>query len=92
MSSKKRLIFYGATWCPDCRRSKQFLDEKGIEYEYINIEEVPGAAEEVEKINKGYQSIPTIVFPDGQVLVEPSNAELEKALEENKDLLIAHKI
>lgn len=52
---------------------------------------MPGAAEEVERINNGYQSIPTIVFPDGKVLVEPSNAELEKALEENKNLIIFHK-
>ncbi|MBI2034807.1 MAG: glutathione S-transferase N-terminal domain-containing protein [Candidatus Levybacteria bacterium] len=91
MSSKNKLIFYGAVWCPDCRRSKQFLDEKGIDYEYINIEEVPGAAEEVERINKGMQSIPTILFPDGQILVEPSNAELEKALDANKKYIIVHK-
>lgn len=80
--SNKKIIFYGADWCPDCIRSKAFLDEQKVEYEYINIEEVPGAAEEVEKINKGYQSIPTIIFPDGQVLVEPSNEELQKALSE----------
>lgn len=83
--------FYGATWCPDCRRSKQYLDEKGVGYDYIDIEKVPGAAEEVEKINKGFQSIPTIVFPNKKILTEPSNEELEKALEENKDLIIAHK-
>ncbi|MBI2074289.1 MAG: glutathione S-transferase N-terminal domain-containing protein [Candidatus Levybacteria bacterium] len=86
-----KIKFYGATWCPDCKRSRQFLDEKGVEYEYINIEEVPGAAEEVEKINKGYQSIPTIIFPDGQVLVEPSNVELQKALDANQDFIITHK-
>lgn len=81
MGNKKKIKFYGANWCPDCRRSKQYLDEKGVEYEYINIEEVEGAAQEVEKINNGYQSIPTIVFPNGKILVEPSNAQLEKALD-----------
>ncbi len=86
-----KIKFYGADWCPDCRRSKAFLDQQKIEYEYINIEEVPGAAEEVEKINKGYKSIPTIVFPDGKVLVEPSNEELQKALDANKDFFITHK-
>lgn len=89
--NNKKIKFYGANWCPDCRRSKQFLDEKGVEYEYINIEEVPDAAEEVEKINKGLQSIPTIVFPNGKILIEPSNAQLEKALEENEDFIIVHK-
>lgn len=79
--------FYGATWCPDCRRSKAYLDEKKVSYEFINIDEIEGAAREVEKINNGLRSIPTIVFPNGTVLVEPSNEELQKALEENKDLL-----
>lgn len=78
--NNKKIKFYGATWCPDCSRSKAFLDERNVEYEYINIEEVPGAAEEVEKINNGYRSIPTIIFPDGRILVEPSNEELQKAL------------
>lgn len=91
MSNKKKIKFYGANWCPDCRRSKAYLDEKGIDYEYIDIEKVPGAAKEVERINNGYQSIPTIVFPNGKILVEPLNTELQKALDENKDLLIAHK-
>lgn len=89
--NNKKIKFYGADWCPDCTRSKAFLDEQKVEYEYINIEKVPGAAEEVEKINNGYQSIPTIIFPDGQVLVEPSNEELQKALDANKNLIITHK-
>lgn len=78
--SNKKIIFYGADWCPDCRRSKQFLDGRGVAYEYINIEEDPDAAEKVDKINNGNQSIPTIVFPDGKILIEPSDKELEKAL------------
>ena len=86
-----RIKFYGATWCPDCIRSKAFLDEQKVEYEYINIEKVPGAAEEVEKINNGYQSIPTIIFPDGRILVEPSNVELQKALDANNNFIITHK-
>jgi glutaredoxin-like protein len=67
---------YGAYWCPDCRVATQVLDEKGISYEYINIEEVPGAAEFVEKVNNGMRSVPTIIFPDGRKLVEPSREEL----------------
>ncbi len=80
-----KIKFYGATWCSDCRRSKTYLDEKNIPYEYINIDEVEGAAEEIEKINNGLKSIPTIVFPNGKILVEPSNQELQKALDELKN-------
>jgi glutaredoxin-like protein len=79
-TTQNKIIFYGATWCPDCKVSKKLLDDNNIEYSYINLEEHPEAAEIVEKINNGYQSIPTIVFPDGTVMVEPSNAELAKKL------------
>ena len=85
-----KIKFYGATWCPDCRRSKQFLDEHKAQYDYINLEEDADAAEEVVKINNGYQSIPTIVFPNGKVLVEPSNEELKKAMNDMEDCVICH--
>lgn len=85
-----KIKFYGTTWCPDCIRSKQYLDEKQIEYEFIDLATNEDAASEVEKINKGMQSIPTIVFPDGKILIEPSNDELQKAIEENQDLIIIH--
>mgnify|MGYP001604995653 FL=1 len=49
--SNKKIIFYGADWCSDCNGSKAFLDKQKVEYEYIDIEEVPGAAEKVKKIN-----------------------------------------
>ncbi len=78
--NRQKIIFYGASWCPDCLRAKKYLDEHHIQYEYINIEEDEKAAEEVIKINKGLRSIPTIVFPNGAVLVEPNNDELMTAL------------
>lgn len=80
MNKKKIIKFYGATWCSDCRKSKQFLDDNKAEYEYINLDENPDAADEVVRINNGYQSIPTIVFPDGSVLTEPTNEELKLKL------------
>ena len=90
---KHKIILYGANWCPDCRRSKELLDLMGVKYEYIDLEKNPDAAQKVVEINKGYQSIPTIVFPDGHVLVEPSNNELKKEIEElvEKNLIIVHK-
>lgn len=88
-----KIIFYGANWCPDCRKSKELLDSMGVEYEYIDLEKNPEAAKKVVEINKGFQSIPTIVFPDSHVLVEPSNDELKKEIEElvEKNLIIVHK-
>jgi glutaredoxin-like protein len=72
---------YGAEWCGDCRRSQRLLNELGIEYTYINIEEVDGAADKVVEINGGAQSIPVVMFSDGTHLTEPSDPDLRKKLE-----------
>ena len=67
---------YVTTWCGDCRMARRWFDAHGIPYEYINIEEDDKAAEFVAGINGGYRSVPTIVFPDGSILVEPGPREL----------------
>lgn len=67
---------YGAPWCPDCRRAKQFLGEQRLEYDWIDIDKDAAAAGFVREKNAGKQIIPTVVFPDGTFLVEPSNDEL----------------
>ncbi len=71
-----QIVMYGADWCPDCRRAKQFFGEHRIQYRYIDIDAVPEAVATVIALNKGKRIIPTILFPDGMMLVEPSNAEL----------------
>jgi glutaredoxin-like protein len=78
----EQIKMYGTTWCPDCFRAKQILNKHKIKFTWINIEDDAEAAAYVEKVNGGYKSVPTIVFPDGSVLVEPSNVELEKKLNE----------
>jgi thioredoxin reductase (NADPH) len=74
------IIVYGAHWCPDCRRSKQFLGEHQIPYTWIDIEEDKQAEQEVIAKNQGKRIIPTIVFQDGDFLVEPTNAQLAAKL------------
>jgi len=74
------ITLYGTGWCPDCKRSKQFFGEQRVPYHYVDIDNDPEAMAFVEKINKGNRSIPTIVFPDGSVMVEPSNAQLAEKL------------
>lgn len=77
---KKKIQFYGAMWCGDCRRSKYFLDENKIKYDFHNTDENQKAAEFVEKKNNGMRSIPTIILPDGSILVEPTNSQLAEKL------------
>jgi thioredoxin reductase (NADPH) len=73
---KNTITVYSTVWCPDCKRAKKFLGEQRIPYINIDIEQDAEAMAYVEKVNKGMRSIPTIVFPDGDILVEPSNAQL----------------
>ena len=79
--SNANITVYGAHWCPDCRRSKQFLGEHQIPYNWVDIEEDPAAEKFVIEKNSGKRIIPTIVFADGSFLVEPTNAELAAKLE-----------
>jgi thioredoxin reductase (NADPH) len=74
------IALYGAHWCPDCRRSKQFLGEHQIPYLWVDIEQDATAEQFVITKNNGKRIIPTIVFADGSILVEPSNAELATKL------------
>ena len=74
------LTIYGAMWCSDCRRAKRFLDERGVAYSWIDVDQDDAAAAEVIRINRGMRSIPTLVFADGSTLVEPSNSELARKL------------
>lgn len=60
--------------------AKHVLDSREIAYEYIDIDLAPEAAALVQEINGGLRSVPTILFPDGRVLVEPTRIELEEAL------------
>jgi len=76
----EQITLYGTGWCPDCKLSKQFFGEQRVPYHYVDIDNNPDATAFVEDVNKGNRSIPTIVFPDGSVLVEPSNAQLAEKL------------
>lgn len=74
------ILVYSTVWCPDCKRAKRFFGEQRIPYTNIDIEQDAAAMALVEKVNKGMRSIPTIIFPDQTILVEPSNAELAQKL------------
>ncbi|GAB4502977.1 MAG: mycoredoxin [Anaerolineales bacterium] len=74
------ITVYGADWCPDTRRAKRLLEERKIAYRWVDIDQDKAAEKIVLEANRGNRSIPTIVFPDGSILVEPSNAELSAKL------------
>ena len=79
------IIMYTTPWCGDCRRAKRVFADFDVPYTEINIDDDEAAAEIVQTLNNGLRSVPTIVFPDGGVLVEPSNTALAAVLQHYKD-------
>ena len=74
------ITMYGTLWCGDCKRAKKFLGEQRIHYDYVDVEQDADGLTFIERVNNGKQIVPTIVFDDGSILVEPSNADLAAKL------------
>jgi mycoredoxin len=72
-----QIVIYATEYCPDCIRAKKFFETNNIPHLRAGIEGDEKAARFVMQINDGYRSVPTIVFPDGSVLVEPGWDELK---------------
>ncbi|HEX8598299.1 MAG TPA: FAD-dependent oxidoreductase [Chloroflexia bacterium] len=80
LSDESKLLMYGTAWCSDCKRSKEFFGEHRVPYEWIDVDEDPEGLAYIEQVQNGGHSVPTILFPDGSVLIEPSNAALAEKL------------
>lgn len=74
------ITMYGADWCGDCRRTKQYLAKNEISYTWVDVEANPDEIATVMKYNDGRKSIPVVVFPDGTHLTEPSDADMDAKL------------
>ncbi len=83
-SQPGQIILYGVNWCGDCRRARRVFSEQAVNYVDIDIDQDPKAAEFVRSLNNGFQSVPTIVFPDGSRLIEPDSVTLANKLEAYK--------
>ncbi len=73
-------MVYGAPWCPDCRRAKAFLSAHRVAYDWTDIDQDEQALARVQELQHGGRTIPTVVFADGDVLIEPSDSELAAKL------------
>lgn len=74
------IVLYGAPWCPDCQRSKKFLNEHRVPFRYVDIDTDAEALAFVEREQNGGRIIPMIDFPDGTRLLEPGDDELARTL------------
>jgi glutaredoxin len=68
------IVMYSTTWCPDCRRVKNFLQDRGVEFREVNIEDDPDAEDLVLRVNNGRRKVPTLQIGDRFFACSPFNA------------------
>lgn len=74
------VTMFTTSWCGYCKRLKKQMDDAGVPYTEVNIEETPGTAELVETFNNGNQTVPTVIFPDGSAATNPSLVHVQERL------------
>lgn len=75
-----QLTMYSTPWCGYCRRLKTQFQREGIAFDEVDIDADPGAADYVMSVNGGNQTVPTLLFPDGSALTNPSLAQVKDKL------------
>ncbi len=80
MEKDQKIVLYATAWCYMSRTTRAFLDRNQIAYDYVDIDKDKAGEEFVMKTNRGYRSVPTLLFPDGSTLTEPSQSELADKL------------
>ncbi|MBT3943245.1 MAG: NrdH-redoxin [Chloroflexi bacterium] len=80
MTTQTPLRVLSTDWCPYCRVLKRFLDEHEIPYEQLNVDEDDAALAEINKLQNGGRTVPTVVYADGSHDVNPSGARLMEKL------------
>jgi glutaredoxin len=78
------LVVYGTGWCPDVRRSRALLDAARVPYVYVDVDEDQAATHLIRGLQQGQRRIPTLVWPDGSFLVEPTDDQLRAHLASNR--------
>jgi mycoredoxin len=76
-NTEQKIVIYGNDWCRDCHSAKHWFETHDVAYEYLNIEQDEQAAADMLKANGGIGRVPTILFPDGSFLIEPTARELD---------------
>ncbi len=79
-SATDGLVVYGTSWCPDVKRTRAVLDALDQPYIYLDIDTDATARRAVRTLQRGHKRIPTVVWPDGRWLAEPSGDQLLEAL------------
>jgi mycoredoxin len=70
----EEITIYSTGWCPDCRRVKNFLKDRGVQFQEINIEQDHEAEAVVLRANHGRRKVPTLKVGDRYFACSPFNA------------------
>ena len=81
-NKQNEIIMYSTGWCPDCIRAKMVLKRLKVPFTEIDVDKDKQGYQVVVEHNNGVRVVPTIFFPDGSVLVEPSNKALKNKVKE----------
>jgi glutaredoxin len=78
--TEPKIRIYSTNWCPDCFRAKAVMRRMKVDFTEIDVDKDKNGYQIVLEHNGGKRVVPTIIFPDGSVLVEPSNKSLAEKL------------
>jgi mycoredoxin len=90
--STEKIILYTSSWCAHSRSVERFLDNNEIDVHKINIDGNSESRAHLIEINGGYASVPTLIFPDGTKLTEPSLSLLQKKLQLDQPPSLASRV
>jgi len=79
-----QIVMYTTETCSDCNRAKAFFEANGIDYLRVGLENNVEATEFVTTVNEGLRRVPTIIFPDGSILIEPNWEELRQQISKSQ--------
>lgn len=75
----QKIVMYTASWCPDCKRARAFFNEHNIDFMDIDLGKDIDGYLFVEGLTRRVR-VPTIIFPNAAILIEPSNEALEQQI------------
>lgn len=79
--SDAKITIYGAEWCGPCHMTKHYLEDKGIQYNYVDVDSDPAGG--LEAINKSGQRAIPVIDVSGDIVIGFDRPRLDAALKKN---------
>ena len=63
---KRKIVIYSTSWCQPCKLAKKLLQERGLDFQEIDIEEKGWSREDLFDITGG-RTVPQVVINDDTI-------------------------